>query len=69
MCTCEEFLKDIIVENIPIEEEEPIYPTKISMRISVSIQTDIMLAEPSLVATNESYFFKLTGRTEANIFI
>ena len=64
--TSEKFLQDIIIENIPIEEEEAIHPTRRSMRIYRSIQTNSVLSEPFLVATNELYFSKLTGRTEAN---
>ena len=63
----EEFLQDIVIENLPIEEEEVSHPTGRSTRISGSIQSNSVLTEPSLVATNESYFSKSTGRTEANI--
>ena len=63
--TCEEFLQNIIIENLPIEEEESSHPTGTSMRISGPIQANSVLADPSLVATNESYFRKSTGRTEA----
>ena len=59
--TCEDFLQDIIIENIPIEEEESSHPTRRSMSISRSIQADIVLADPFLVATNESYFIKSAG--------
>ena len=37
------------------------------MKISGSIQGNIVLIDPLLVATNESYFIKSTGRTEANV--
>ena len=36
------------------------------MRIYGSIQGNSVLIDPLLVATNESYFIKSTGRTEAN---
>ena len=37
------------------------------MRIYGSIQGNSVLIDPLLVATNESYFIKSTGRTEANV--
>ena len=63
--TCEEFLQDIIIENLTIEEEESIHPTGRAMRISGSIQAEIVIAEPSLVLTNGSYLSKSTGRNES----
>ena len=37
------------------------------MSISGSIQVKSVLAEPLLVATNDSYFSNLTGRTEDDV--
>ena len=54
-----------MIENIPTEEEEYSQPTIRAMIISGSIQAKIVISEPSLVATNNSYFSKSTGRTEA----
>ena len=65
--TREESLKDIIIGNIPIEEEESSESTGISIIISASIQANSVISEPSLVATNKSFFSKPTGRTEANV--
>ena len=65
--TLDEFLQDITIENTPIDEEEDIHPTRKSMIISGNIQYDRVLPELLLVATNESYFSKLTGRTEADV--
>ena len=63
----EEFIQDIIIENLPIEEEEDSHRTGRSMNISGSIQADSVLSEPLLIATNKSYFSKSTGRTKANV--
>ena len=65
--TREEFLPGNIIENIPIEEEEDIHPTRKAMTIYGLIQTNSVLAEPYLVAIIESYFSKSTGRTDTNI--
>ena len=65
--TCEQFLQDITIKNIHIEEEEAIQLTGISMIIYGSIQTNSVIAKPLLVATNELYFSKSTGRTEADV--
>ena len=51
--TCEEFLQDIMVENISIGEEYANHLTGIALSISKLIQANIVLAEPSLVATNK----------------
>ena len=64
----EEFLQDIMIENIPIEEKEVIHLTGRIMIISGSIQANSVLAETSLVSTIDSYFVESTGRTESNIF-
>ena len=37
------------------------------MSLSGSIQANSILSDPFLVATNELYFRKLTGRTEAHV--
>ena len=37
------------------------------MIISGSIPGNIVLSDPSLVATNDYYFIKSNGRTEANV--
>ena len=65
--TREEFLQDIVIENIPIDDEESSQPTRWSIIISRSIQVNIMISEPYMVATNESYFSNLTGKTEADV--
>ena len=62
MSTREEFLQDIVTENIPIEDEGGIHPNGRSMRIYGLIQGNSVLAETLLVSTNNSYFSKLTGR-------
>ena len=67
MSTREEFLQDIIIESIPIENEEYIHITGLDMETFESIQADNVITEPSLVATNEPYFIKSTGRTEADV--
>ena len=66
MSNREEFIKNIVIENIPIEEEEASHPTGRVIWISGLIQSDSVLDYPLLVATNKSYVRKLTGRTEAN---
>ena len=66
--TREEFIQDIIIENIYIEEEETNHLTLRAMRISGSIQENSVLADPLLVATNKSYFSKSTGSTEINFW-
>ena len=68
MYTLEEFLQDIKIGNIPIEEEEFIHPTERSMRISGSVQANSMFAKPLMVTTIKSYFTKSTRRTESNFF-
>ena len=60
MSTREEFLQDIIIEHLPIEGDESTHPTWRSMIISGLIQANRILADPLLVATNESYFRKST---------
>ena len=65
--TCEEFLQDISIENIPIEEEEFIHPTGRAMWISGLIHSNIVIYEPFMVATIEFYFSKLAGMTESRI--
>ena len=65
----EKFLQDIIIENIPIEGEEYSHPTAIAMSISVLVQDKIVIVKSLLVVTNESYFIKLTGRTETDILV
>ena len=67
--TYEEFLQDIIIENLPTEEEEAIYLTGRAMSIFESIRANIMLAEPSMVATNNLYSRNSTGRAESNVLV
>ena len=64
--TREEFLQNILIGNITIEEEEYIHPNGRAMIISGLIQGNIVLADPSLAAINKSYFGNLTRRNEAN---
>ena len=49
MYTCEEFLQDIIIENIPIDGEEVIHPTVGAMIIYVFNQDNSVLADPFMV--------------------
>ena len=67
MSSREEFLQDLIIENIPIQEEVSKHHTRRAMSIPETIQANSVLDEPSMVATNKSYFSKLTGRNDANI--
>ena len=67
MYTCEEFLQDIIIENLPIDREEVIHPTGRAMIIYGLNQDNSVIAEPFMVTTIELYFSKSTGRTETNI--
>ena len=62
--TFEEFLQNIVNENLPIEEEEASHPTGRSMIVFGLIQGNSVLAETLLVATNEPYFsnVRLTNR-------
>ena len=65
--TREEFLLDIIIENLPLEEEESIHPTGRDISISGFIQSDRVLEDLFLVITNKSYFRKSTGSTKAGV--
>ena len=65
--TPEKYLQDIIIRNIPIDEEESREYTVISIIISTSIQANSLIAEPSLVATKMSFFSNPNGRTKANV--
>ena len=67
MSTREEFLQYIVIETITIDDEEPIQTTGRSISISRSIQVNIVLSEPSLVVTNDSYFSESPGRTKADV--
>ena len=59
------FLQDIIIENLHIEEEVANHSFRSVMSIYGWIQADSMIDNPALVATNEMYFRKFTGWTEA----
>ena len=45
MSNCEEFLQNILIEDLPIEQKESIHSTGRSMKIYGSIQGNIVLAE------------------------
>ena len=67
MYTREECLQDVIIENLPIGEEEVIHPTGRAMSIYGLNQDNSVIVEPLMFATIELYFSKSTGRTEINI--
>ena len=56
--TRKESLQDNVIEDFSIYEEEASHPTRRAMRISGSIQGNIVLSDPSLFATNAYYFSK-----------
>ena len=65
--THEEFIQDIIIEDISIEGKEFIHPTGRAMSIYGLNQDNSVIVEPLMFATIELYFSKSTGRTETNI--
>ena len=49
----EEFLQDIVIENIPVDEEEARHPTVKSKSISGLVHDDSVLDYPLIVVTNK----------------